>query len=75
MKPNMTSLGILLIVVGVLLLAYKGFTYTKHEKVAEIGDIAVIADTQKNVYIPPVIGAASLAAGIVMVALGRRRGE
>lgn len=72
MKSTTTMFGIILILVGIVALAYQGFTYTKHEKVAQIGDVQVTADTQKTVYLPPILGGAALVAGIVLVVVGRK---
>ena len=72
MKSITTLVGIILIIVGIVSLGYQGFTYTQHEKVAQIGDIQVTADTQKTVYFPPILGGASLVAGIILVMVGRR---
>jgi hypothetical protein len=72
MKSILTGVGIVLIVIGILGLAYEGFTYTKHEKVAQLGDIQVTADTEKTVYFSPILGGLSLAAGIVLVVVARR---
>lgn len=72
MKATTTMIGILLILVGIVALAYQGFTYTKHEKVAQLGDLQVTADTQKTVYFPPILGGLSLVAGIVLVVVARK---
>ena len=72
MKSTTTMIGIILILVGIVAFAYQGFTYTKHEKVAQIGDVQVTADTQKTVYFPPILGGAALVAGIVLVVVGRK---
>lgn len=69
---SVAMFGILLIIVGILALAYQGFTYTKHEPVAQIGDVQVTANTQKTVYFPPYLGALSLVAGIVLVVVGKK---
>lgn len=66
-------MGILLIIIGIAALAYQGFTYTKKEKIAQIGSIEVTADTQKTVYLSPIFGVFSLVGGIVLVVLGRRK--
>ncbi|MDX1902287.1 MAG: DUF3185 domain-containing protein [Gammaproteobacteria bacterium] len=71
MKP-ISILGIILIIVGILTLTYQGFTYTKQEKVMEIGDVKVTADTQKTVHFPPILGGLSLVGGIVLVVMGRK---
>jgi hypothetical protein len=72
MRSTTSLLGLLLIIGGILALAYQGFTYTKHENVAQIGDLKVTADTQKTVYFPPIFGGIALVAGIVLVVVGRR---
>lgn len=72
MKP-IATIGVILIILGILGLAYQGFTYTKEEKVAEIGSLNITNETEKRVNIPPYAGGLSLVAGIVLVALGRRR--
>ena len=72
MKSVLSIVGTVLIVVGLLALFYEGYTYTKHEKVAQLGDIQVTADTKETVYFSPIWGAASLVAGIVLVVVARR---
>lgn len=69
----MKSMGVVLIVLGILALAYQGFTYTKREKVIDIGPIEASADKEKRVAIPPILGGAVLVAGVVMVLTGRKR--
>jgi hypothetical protein len=72
MKRIISIIGIVLIIVGILALFYEGYTYTKHEKVAQLGDIQVTADTKETVYFSPIWGGISLAAGIVLVVVARR---
>lgn len=71
----MRLFGVILILLGMLALAYQGFTYTKREKVIDIGPIEAHADREKRVAIPPLVGGAVLAAGVVMVFMDRRRGS
>lgn len=65
--------GILLIVLGVVALAYQGITYTTHDKVIDIGPIQATKETQKTIPLPPVLGGLSLAGGIVLLVVGARR--
>ena len=65
--------GILLIVLGALALAYQGFNYTKQEKVLDIGPIHATAEEQKHVSIPPILGGLALVGGIVLVIAGSRK--
>lgn len=71
MRSITTIIGILLIIFGIAALAYTGFTYTSKEKIAEIGNVQVTADTQKTVYFNPILGSASLVAGLVLVVAAR----
>jgi uncharacterized membrane protein len=72
MKPAM-MIGILLIVLGGLALAYQGFNYTHQEKVLDIGPIHATAEEQKHVSIPPLLGGLALVGGIVLVIAGSRK--
>lgn len=72
MKP-ITWVGILLIVLGGLALAYQGFSYTQREKVLDLGPIHATADEQKHVSIPPVIGGLVLLGGIALVIVGAKK--
>ena len=72
MKP-FTMIGILLIVLGALALAYQGFNYTKQEKVLDIGPIHATAEEQKHVSIPPLLGGLALVGGIILVIAGNRK--
>ena len=66
-------LGIILIVFGVFVLAAEGISYTKTEKVLDIGPIEATAKRRKTVPIHPVVGGAALAAGVVLVIAGTKR--
>jgi hypothetical protein len=72
MRPIISIVGILLIIVGIAALGYQGFTYTKHEKIAQIGDVQLTADTEKRVNLPPILGGLSFVAGIILVVVARR---
>ena len=71
MRALISIVGVLLIIFGIASLGYQGFTYTKQEKVAEIGNIQLTADARKTVFIPPIVGGLSLVAGIILVIAGR----
>ncbi len=70
----MKILGIVLIVVGVISLAIGGISYTKREKVLDIGPIQATAERQKTIPLPPLLGALALAGGIVLVITGSKKG-
>lgn len=71
----MRPLGILgwaLIVIGGVVLALGGISYTKERESAKLGPVEVA--TERRGFIPPLAGAAAVAVGIVLVVAGRRRG-
>jgi hypothetical protein len=67
--------AIVLIVVGVIALAYGGISYTREKKVVDIGPIEATAKTRETIPLPPMLGVAAIAGGVVMLLVsGRRRG-
>jgi drug/metabolite transporter (DMT)-like permease len=73
MKPLMI-IGIVLIVIGVIALAYGGFSFTTSEKVAEVGPLKIEKEKTRSVSLPPVLGGLALFGGIVLVVVGARKG-
>ena len=67
--------GILLVVLGIIALAYQGITYTKTEKLLDFGPIHATTETQKTIPLPPVVGGMALVGGIIVLVLGARRSE
>ncbi len=76
MKPA-SIVGILLIVLGVIALAYQGFSYTTREnkKVLDLGPLQVDATVEKTrtVPLPPILGVAALAGGVVLLVVGSKK--
>jgi len=68
----MRPLGIILLVIGVLALAYQGFTYTTHKKVLDVGPIQATKEEHHTVPIPPILGALALIGGVVVLVSDRR---
>jgi hypothetical protein len=66
------TIGAILIVVGLIGLAWGGFTYTTKKKVLDLGPIEATREEHHNVPVPPIAGAIALVGGIVLVASGRR---
>ena len=66
------TLGMILVVVGLLGLAWGGFTYTTREKVVDIGPIHATRDRTHTVPLPPIVGAVALIAGVVLLVSGKR---
>ncbi len=64
--------GFVLIVVGLLVAVWGGFTYTKREKIVDIGPIEATRTTEKHIPVSPAIGVVTLVAGVVLVTSGKR---
>jgi drug/metabolite transporter (DMT)-like permease len=71
MKP-VALLAIILIVIGVIALAYGGFNFTTKEKVAEIGPLKVEKNKIHSVPLSPVLGLLALVGGVALLVVGRR---
>jgi hypothetical protein len=74
MKP-MVLAGIVLAVLGVAALAYQGFSYTSRDTVLEVGDLKVDTERERSVALPPIVGIGAVVGGIVLIALGSRKGR
>jgi hypothetical protein len=68
-----TIVGIVLVVIGVIALAYGGISYTREETVIDLGPIEATAETRETIPLPPVLGAAALVGGIVLLVWRPRR--
>jgi hypothetical protein len=71
MKQTLIA-GVVLIVLGVAALVYQGIGYTSRETVVDIGPLHATADRQRTLPIPPVLGIAAIAGGVVLLFVGGR---
>jgi hypothetical protein len=65
--------GIVLIILAVVAFSYQGITYTKREKVLDIGPIQATTEKKETIPLPPLLGAAALIGGVALVVVGSRR--
>lgn len=66
------SLGIILIVVGIAMIMWTSFSYTKKEKIIDAGPIQVSADRERTIAWPSYLGGFILVSGIVIVAVSKK---
>jgi uncharacterized membrane protein HdeD (DUF308 family) len=71
MKGNLL-LGLALVALGVIALAYQGISYTTHKKVVDIGPIEATKEEHKTIPLPPVLGVVALVAGVIIIARDRK---
>ena len=71
MKSSML-IGVVLIVLAVLAFSYQGITYTKREKILDIGPIEATTEKRESIPIPPLVAGAVLIGGIALVLTGNK---
>jgi hypothetical protein len=67
MKLPLIIIGIVLIAVGLVSLAYQGITYTSRETVLEVGPIKASADKENRIPLPPILGGIALVGGVALL--------
>jgi hypothetical protein len=72
MRP-IAVVGVVLIVLGLVALLYQGITYTTRETVIDVGPVHATADRQKTLPLPPLLGGAAVAGGVVLLIVGVRK--
>jgi drug/metabolite transporter (DMT)-like permease len=65
-------LGIALVILGIVALAYQGFTYTTQKKVVDIGPIQATKEEHHTVPLSPILGVIALVGGVAVLATDRR---
>ena len=68
-----TIIGIALIILGLVALAYEGITYTTQEKVIDLGPLKATVEKKETIPLPPLLGGLALAGGIVLLIVGARK--
>jgi len=71
MKP-ISWLGIVLIVLGALVLAYQGVNYTRQKKVLDVGSVHLTTETHERIPLPPIVGGLALVGGVILLVVGAR---
>lgn len=72
MKPA-GILGLILVVVGVIVLAYGGYTsFTTQENVAKLGPLEINKQEEHPIPIGPIVGGLCIVAGIVVFVTGKK---
>ena len=63
------TIGIILIGIGLIGLAWGGFTYTTQEKVVDLGPIHATREEKHSVPLPPIAGAVAVIGGIALLVI------
>ncbi|MBU2553006.1 MAG: hypothetical protein KKF98_01010 [Bacteroidetes bacterium] len=65
--------GIVLLIMGILMIAYTGFNFVTTEKVVDIGSIEITKDKNHFVQWPPIVGVILIIGGGVLLVMDRKR--
>lgn len=65
--------GIALIVLGIVTLAWGGVFWTNRDTVLDVGSLEITTQEREGVRLPPVVGVLSLVGGIVLLVVPMRR--
>ena len=69
----MKTAGIVILIVGLLMTIYTGFTYVTKEKVLEVGDLKVTRDDEHTIRWQPYVGIATMVIGGVVLVASRKK--
>jgi membrane-associated HD superfamily phosphohydrolase len=69
----MKKAGIVILLVGLLMTTYTGFTYFTREKVVDIGKLEITKENQHSVNWQPYVGIGIMIIGGVVLVLGVNR--
>lgn len=69
----MKALGIVLILAGILALAYGGFSYTTHKRAVDMGPLQIETSKKHQVFIPPLLGICGIVVGGALLFVGGSR--
>lgn len=69
-----TVIAAVLIVIGLIGLIWGGVSYTREEKVLDMGPFEATAERRETIPVTPVVGGIALVGGIVLLVAGRKRG-
>jgi hypothetical protein len=64
---SIKTIGVILIVVGLVALAYQGISYTTREKVIDLGPIEASKETKRTIPLPPIVGIVSIVGGVFLL--------
>jgi hypothetical protein len=72
-KEPMRAFGVILIIIGIIALAYGGISWTDRDTIVDAGPLEIQTEDREGIPLPPIVGIISVAAGLVLVFAGGRR--
>jgi len=69
----MKNLGMVLLVVGIIMTVFTGFTLITKKEVVDLGAIEINKEERTPIYWSPITGALLMAAGVVILLVGKKK--
>ena len=69
----MKTAGIIILIVGLLMTLYTGFTYITKEKVVDLGPLEITKDNQHTINWQPYVGIGVMVFGGAVLLLSRKK--
>lgn len=69
----MKIVGVILILAGILALAYGGFSYTTRRRAVDMGPLQIETRTKHRVFIPPILGVCGIIVGGALLFVSRSK--
>jgi len=69
----MKVMGLVLVVLGAMALAFQGFSFVAGDRVAEVRPVQMSVGRGEKEWLPPVMGGISVVGGLILLATGTDR--
>jgi hypothetical protein len=67
------TIGIVLIVIGLLMMLYAGFNYVTTKSMVDIGPLQINKEENHSVQWPPIVGVLLIAGGIIIIGTNKNK--
>ncbi len=69
----MKTVGVIILIIGLLMTVYTGFTYVTKEKVVDIGKLQITRDEDHTINWQPYVGIGTMVIGAGLIIFGRKK--
>lgn len=66
------TIGIVLLILGILMMIYTGFTYNTTKEVGNIGNLELTKTESHPIHWSPIVGIVLIVAGVVLMLVNRK---
>ncbi len=71
----MKTIGVVLLVLGIVALVYDGISYSRNRTILQMGSMEIAATEHRSIPIPAVAGVVAVLGGVALMFVGRRSGN